>query len=265
MLRKAAAELLPPIVHRPLANFWHGVSAYTYEGSYPSLEAVPVKNHPHHDPKEVEKSTQIALGRLSEAPSASSEDDGRWILPLLVSQFAGQRLTILDFGGGSFTGWDRIKGHLPFFDHSLLKYVLVEQPLKAQALQKTITHPQFLIEDHIPDSLDAPLIVSASSVLQYITDYPKILRRFATLAPEHIVISLTPVSDLPTYARIECNHPHSRFGSLVLNRAEIIDLLGNRGYPLSFVIDHEHKTTHKHAPGPSVFTSMVFSKKTASP
>jgi hypothetical protein len=42
ILRKAAAELLPPIVHRhrPLLNLWHsmrGISPYTFEGSYPSL------------------------------------------------------------------------------------------------------------------------------------------------------------------------------------------------------------------------------------
>lgn len=263
MLRKAAAELLPPIVHRPLLNLAHimrGVGVYTYEGSYPTLDAVPVKNHPHRAAQTVEQAAQIALQRLNETPSVGADDDGRWVLPLLASRFAGQRLTILDFGGGSLTGWDRIRAHLPYFDRSLLKYVLVETEELARALQKAITHPQFVFEYRIPDSLDAPLIIGASSVLQYISDYPEILRRFTKLAPEHIVISLTPFSDLPTYARMECNHPHSRFGSLVLNRAEVVGLLSGLGYPLSFVMDHRYRTTHKHAPGPSVFTSMVFSK-----
>lgn len=268
MLRKAAADLLPPILHRPLLNLarsMRGISAYTYEGAYPSLDAVPVKKHPHRADEVVEKSARVAVKRLSETPSPSSDDDGRWILPLLVSRFAGQRLTILDFGGGSLTGWDRIRAHLPYFDLSQLKYVLVETDLTARALRKAITDPRFVIEHQVPETLETPLIVAASSVLQYIADYADLLRRFAKLGPEHIVISLTPFSDLPTYARMECNHPGSRFGSLVLNRAEIVGLLSGLGYSMSFVMDHRYRTTHKHAPGPSVFTSMVFSKKPANP
>jgi putative methyltransferase (TIGR04325 family) len=268
MLRKAAAELLPPIVHRPLLNLWHsmrGIGAYTYEGAYQSLEAVPVTNHIHHDQQVGEGVAQVALRRLNAQPSsASSEDDGRWILPMLVSYFAGQRLTILDFGGGTLTGWDRIVGHLPNFEYSRLKYVLVETEAVARALQKAIIHPQFVIEDRVPVTLDAPLIVCASGVLQYISDYPDTLRRFAKLKPEYIIISLTPISDLPTYARMQCNNPHSRYGSLVLNRAEIVGILEDASYSLSFVMDHNYQTTHKNAPGPSRYTSMVFRKKVLS-
>jgi putative methyltransferase (TIGR04325 family) len=195
MLRKAAAELLPPIVHRPLLNLWHsmhGIGPYTYEGSYPSLESVPVKNHTPHDDVAAESTALAALRRLNgKASSASSEDDGRWILPLLISQSSAHHLTILDFGGGSLTGWDRIVGHLPNFDRSRLKYVLVETEAVARALRKAIIHPQFVIDNDVPDSLDKPLIISASSVLQYISDYGGMLRRFAKLAPEYIIISLT--------------------------------------------------------------------------
>lgn len=266
MLRRAAAEFLPPIVHRPLLSLWHsmrGIGAYTYEGSYPSLEAVPVRNHRHHDEQAAKGTAEVALQRLNgKASSSSGEDDGRWILPLLVSQFAGQRLTILDFGGGSLTGWDRLVGHLPNFDRSQLKYVLVETEAVAGALQRAILHPQFVIENHVPESLDTPLIVCASAVLQYISNYSEMFRRFAKLAPEYIIISLTPVSDLPTYARMQCNNPHSRYGSLVFNRLEISSLLGGLGYPLSFTMDHSYPTTHKDAPGPSQYSSMVFERRT---
>jgi putative methyltransferase (TIGR04325 family) len=113
---------------------------------------------------------------------------------------------------------------------------------------------------HIPDALPAPLIVNAGSAIQYVSNYRTPLQRLAALAPTYFIISQTPMSDLPTYARVQLNMPHKKIAQWVLNRGEFTALMESLGYIQTFTVDHDLALTHANAPGPSQMTSVIFQR-----
>jgi putative methyltransferase (TIGR04325 family) len=112
--------------------------------------------------------------------------------------------------------------------------------------------------EEIPDALPSPLIVNASSSLQYLSDYLAVLSRLTRLRPQILIVSQTPVSDHPTYARQILNTPHKKMATSVFNRAEFVADLRSFGYRLAFSVDHDPPLTHGSSPAPSVMASMVF-------
>ena len=122
--------------------------------------------------------------------------------------------------------------------------------------------PSFVqIVENIPAALDSPCIVNMSSSLLYISDYRALLGSLANLAPQFFIVSLTPLTDGPTYARMQLNIPHKKIACWVFNRGDFILEMETLGYRIIFTIDHDLPFTHKNSPGPSSFASMVFRRQ----
>jgi hypothetical protein len=68
------------------------------------------------------------------------------------------------------------------------------------------------ISDAIPSARQDIIIVNASSVLQYTSDWRSTVAQLAALSPGYFIIGLTPFTDAPTYARQLLNIPHRRIG-----------------------------------------------------
>jgi putative methyltransferase (TIGR04325 family) len=198
------------------------------------------------------------------------DNAGRLILPLVFSQLLyGTRgtVTILDFGGGAAEGLKMIFEHVPNVDLPRCNYILVETPAmcgairdRLAAIQKERFGSGSFIEarDTIPASLPHPLIIHASSSLQYISDYRDLLSRLLALAPEIFVVAHTPVSDAQTYACQQTNIPHRKLARWVFNRGQLISEIEKAGYRLALTFDHEVLITYKKAPGPETDVSMIF-------
>jgi hypothetical protein len=86
--------------------------------------------------------------------------------------------------------------------------------------------------------------VHAGGALQVIPDYQSALDRLIALKPELLA---------PKPQRTPCDA-----GYWVFNRTDFITGIEKHGYRLLFSADHDLKLTHKNAPGPSVYGSMVF-------
>ena len=114
-----------------------------------------------------------------------------------------------------------------------------------------------IVED-IPATIAGPVLVNASSAIQYISDYRGTIARLVALAPICFIVSLTPFTDGPTYARQQLNIPHKKLATWVFNRTEFISEMTGLGYSLSFTVDHDLPITYGNAPGASSFASMVF-------
>jgi putative methyltransferase (TIGR04325 family) len=251
--------LTPPAMMQPARRLWrvaNGLGWHNFYGSWPQLADVPVtKENADSDPW-----AQTIASRwrrnLDAAPAPICDDTGQLILPLLVSQFS-ETLTVLDFGGGAGIGLANIR-RFARFDPSYLHYVLVETPAMCRTVRDEIEALGGKVLQEIPDTLRSPLIVNASGSLQYISDYPAVRARLARLKPSIFIISQTPVSDCPTYARQILNTLHKKMATWVFNRADFIADMGSLGYRLTFSVDHDLPLTHGNAPGPSVMASMVF-------
>jgi putative methyltransferase (TIGR04325 family) len=167
---------------------------------------------------------------------------------------------VLDFGGGPGTGLANILRYARGIDLSRLLYVLVETPAMCRAVRSEIEAHCGRVSEDIPDALVGPLIVHAGSSLQYVSDYQTILSRLAALRPDLFIVSQTPVSGCPTYARQVLSAPHRKLASWVFNRSEFVAAMDARGYRLTFSVDHDLPLTHKNAPGPSFMASFVFGR-----
>ena len=78
------------------------------------------------------------------------------------------------------------------------------------------------------------------------------------LSPKYFIVSQTPMTEGPTYARQQLNMPHKKLATWVFNRADFISEMKTLGYRITFMVDHDLPLTHKNAPGPSSIVSMVF-------
>lgn len=259
LARPIVMGLTPPAIMQPARRFWrlaNGLGWHNFYGAWPRLVDVPVtKENDGTDPW-----SQTIAARWRENLSADAapicDDTGQLILPLLASRFTGP-LTILDFGGGAGVGFANIR-RFSRLDRSRLLYVLVETPAMCRTVRDEIEARGGKAVDKIPDTLPSPLIVNASSSLQYISDYRAVLSSLARLTPEIFIVSQTPMSDCPTYARQVLNTPHKKMATWVFNRAEFAADMRSLGYRPIFSVDHDLPLTHGRAPGPSVMASMVF-------
>jgi putative methyltransferase (TIGR04325 family) len=249
------------MIMRSVRKIWrvaHGLGWYNFYGSWPTLADVPATRgvDSDEDPwaRAIAADWQV---NLDKGGAPICDDTGRLILPVLASQFTGP-LTVLDFGGGAGIGLANIlKFARP--DLSRLSYVLVETPAMCRTVRRQIEAHSFgTVTGQIPHALPAPLIVNASSSIQYIADYQATLSSLARLAPEFFIISQTPLTGGPTCACQVLNTPHRKIASWVFNRGEFVDTLRSLGYRLTFSVDHDLPLTYGNASGPWAIASMIF-------
>ncbi|MGD0421525.1 MAG: methyltransferase, TIGR04325 family [Xanthobacteraceae bacterium] len=258
-LRNVVKSLAPPLLvcaARPLWRRLHGIGSHTFEDCYPSFADVPCAPTGHDDDAFAIGHT-AALGYLGAGSEKASDLYGRSILPLIVAQ-SGAPLTVIDYGGGACIGLACILDQRPSPDLTGFSYILVETPAMVAAVRARMNKPFVAVTTDIPQQVEGPLVVHAGSSLQYIDDWRGVLAQLAALKPISIIISLTPFSDLPTYARMQCNIPHKRLASWVFNRAEFAGFMRALGYGCIFEVEHATTFTHKNAPGPACIASMVF-------
>lgn len=258
-LQQVIAALTPPIVARPAQRLWrrmHGLGWNNFEGSWPTLADVPSTPRTNHDDPWAQTLPAGWRENLDAPARPTVDENGKLILPLLVSQFS-ELVTVLDFGGGPAAGLANI------FQYTRqrplrVSYILVETPAMCRAVRGEIERRSGKVVEEIPDILPQPSIVNASSSLQYILDYRRTLARLARLAPKFFVVSNTPFTNCPTFARQVLNTPHRKIASWVFNRREFVAEMKALGYRPIFCVDHDLPLTHGHAPGPSIIGSIVF-------
>lgn len=259
ILKSALASWVPPVIMQPGRRLWrrmNGLGWHNLYGSWPRFADVPVT--PWNDDRDpwAESVRPGWWAAVKAATAAPATDSGQTILPLLASQFTGP-LTVCDFGGGAAVGLANMIRY-GRFDLARLSYVLVETPAVGRAVRAELEAHSGRAVDDIPAALPAPLIVNASSSLQYTRDYPATLARLAKLGPQYLILGQTPLTDNPTFACQILNTPHRVMATWVFNRRELIDRLRALGFELIFAVDHNIPLTHGKANGRTVIGSMVF-------
>jgi hypothetical protein len=119
-----------------------GLGSHTFEGCYPALAAVPCGEN-RYDDEEIAEATVGSLDTLKTfvANEPTSDNHGRYILPIVVAQHRGGPLTVLDFGGGPCVGLRLIADHVHRFDLSRFTYLFGRNPRAVQSY-KAQDHPR---------------------------------------------------------------------------------------------------------------------------
>lgn len=274
ILRSLITAMTPPVLLHPAQKLWRrtrGIGFYTFEGCWPTLSAVPCGTDTYDD-AEIARQTAPYLECLRIAGStATSADDGRTILPLIVAEICdGEPFTVVDFGGGPCVGLSYIADHVPTLDLAKFSYVLVETPATCRAVRAKIapilvgrfgSGEFFTATSDIPSAVNGRVIVNISSAIQYIDDYQFALEQLAALAPDFFIVSLTPFTESLTYACRQRNIPHKKIATWVFNRAEFIARMEKLGYRPAFSVDHDMPVTHRDTPAPRWHGSIVFAPR----
>lgn len=275
---KLIEDLLPPIAYRSLLRVYlraRGLGWHIFYGRYPTLADVPSAPGGQNSDWYVRNAiAQVESIKSETSRQPMGDPAGQLLLPLLVSQLLDRAgtVTVLDFGGGAAKGLKCIFDHAPGIDPARLRYILVETPAMCRAIRGPLARMQKekfggatfteLVEE-IPVSLPKPLIVHARSSLQYVSDYRAAISRLLALAPELFIVPHTPLTDEPTSAQQQRNHPHRTLARWVFNRSEFISAIEKSGYRLGFVFDHGLPAAGKDS-APANDVSMVFHRTTQS-
>lgn len=246
---------MPPVLFQAGQRIWrpiHGLSSYDFEGPYPTLADVP---RPANRLSDAELAAQAVERARFMRPQRSLDDHaGRTILPLVVSLI--RPATVIDFGGDVCVGLSCIKAYCPPDVVNALSYVLIETSVMCAALRGRIAGVTIAEDIPAPDKVASPVVVNASSSLQYVNDWRETLKHLAALKPKVFIVSLTPFTEEPTYALQQTNSPHQRLACWVFNRAELVPATAQLDYRQAFAVEHDLPVTHKDAP--AVFGSIVF-------
>ena len=270
MFRSFVTELTPPIILRPARTLWRrarGLGGHTFEGCYSTLADVPCGEGKYDDAALAENiATRLEQLRVPDLHSAF-DGEGRSILPLIVAQTCQHMTTVIDFGGGPCVGLRLIADQVPDLDLGIFSYTLVETPALCRAIKRRL-EPILLdrfkitsfveVSDAIPGQSRGNVIVNASSVIQYISDWRSTVERLIALNPACFIVELTPFTDAPTYARQQLNIPHRRIATWVFNRDEFLLMMRDLGYRPIFEAAHDVPVTYANAPARSTFRSIVF-------
>jgi putative methyltransferase (TIGR04325 family) len=271
-IRALISDLMPPILFRAAQKQWHrmqGTEHFVFEGSYPSLGSILCADNSYDDATLAERFVASKLPKFKIEPTGwkITDNNGNWILPLVAACYREQ-FTVLDFGCGPCVGLDNILTFCGRDIASRLTYIAVDTAAMSDAIRKDLVpvlNGRFTglrIAEGIPAAVDGPLIAHLGGSLQYVTSYGETLAKIINLAPEHIIIAQTPMTDAgPSYARRQLNMAPKELACWVFSRDEIVSTMSAAGYDKVFLVQHDLNVPHKNAPGPSEFTSIVFTRR----
>lgn len=212
-------------------------SRYFWDGIYGHYRDVPTHGD-RFDGDEWINKTRINTERLL----ASSREHGsipkdtvgeHTLLPLLASavcESAG-KVSILDFGGGMGVTYIHLISSLP---NCAVSYYVVEREGIARGGAELFAGDariHFLSE--LPAGSDFD-IVYMSSALQYVEDYPSLLRMLVAYRAKYFLFVKLSSGDFPTYATAQKNVAGTTLPYWFINVGEIIELMAAGGYSLIY-------------------------------
>ena len=237
-------QLLPPA----LVTIWQqrGLSlGYYWKGVYSQLRQVPSSG-----PGFASDQWITLIRNSTERTQAAAKNYGtipwfvvgdRALLPLLAATIGTyqERVSILDFGGGMGLDYINVNTSLPH--HWDISYYLVESPRVCETGAALWTGDERVhFHSTLPQILQVDIVYIRSS-LQYVEDYPGLLRQLAGYRPRYFLLVDIPAGDIPTYATGQHNVKGSIYPCWFFNVKEIIELMAQLGYILGFKGGQERK------------------------
>jgi len=153
------------------------------------------------------------------------------LLPITASMMLNRssKLRILDFGGGLGIGYLSLVESIP--KHSeRVAYTIVEVPRVCAEGRNLIGNRGVTFLESLPESAECDLIHSASAI-QYIKDWKGLLKGFAALDPEYMLLSDVFAGKIAPFVTLQ-NYYESRIPHWFLNIDELLCEFDRLGYQL---------------------------------
>ena len=244
---------------------------YIWEGVYSRFQDVPITGAGHASQayidatlahtREIRDRFQSGAGSKPLAIPAEFT-----LFPMLaaISGFPGQRLAILDVGGGLGISYIYLRASAPSLDR--VQYSVVEVEEISQAGNELFAGDQQIT--FLPDlpgeaGIGQFDLIQFCSSLQYIEDYRAVLIRACSYRPRFLYLLKIPVGDFPTFATAQYNLPGSVVPVWFINHQELVALCAEQGYSLVYQATHDREyDTTNFAPAYrlSLYSHLLFAR-----
>ncbi len=237
---------MPTMLHQPLgiiSSLLRSIASQldacitrpTWRGVYARFEDVPNQGQGYNQETLANQAIEN-LRKIMEMPDGPEAQSAtllaeQTLLPLLASSLSTPEkpLTILDFGGGAGIGFVQILRSLG--PESRVAYHIVECPSLVQAGSRFWhSEPRIAFHNGLSDLPSRIDIVYLSSSLQYIQDYPSLLKSLCALKPKRILLAKLSTGDFPTYTTAQLNLGPTSVPYWFINTQDLITLLHQEGY-----------------------------------
>ena len=223
-------RLLPPI----LLDVARGAREpqYVWDGVYAHLKDVPTHRADYGGEltDEMVSTTTAALAEWKRGVKPYL-----WHEPfaLVAGAIASQTgaIRVLDFGGGTGSGYVQLMSSLP--KTTRIDYLVVDSAEMGAAGRAIFAgDPQIRFADALPEAGSIDLIY-VNGVFPYIDDYRDTFEQLAGLGAAQIFLARLAAGSNPTFASRQLNLPGRVFAYWFLNLDEIHGLLAQAGYALA--------------------------------
>jgi putative methyltransferase (TIGR04325 family) len=240
-LKDFIKALTPPILinaqrrirgRQPLRFFWRGV--------YRSFGEVPAKGRGFRNTIWLESARTTAEQwlKMSRRERKLCRDIPlvHSLLPMLAALKLqeGKTFRILDFGGGMGVGYIAMVGCLA--EHQAIEYHIVDNAETCEIGEALFrSEAQLHFHSVVPTDLRDVSVVYFSTSLQYVEDYPGLLRQLAGLRPKFFLFVKLQAGDNPTYVSGQLNfEDQSIVPCWFFNMEELLILMRSLHYELVF-------------------------------
>jgi putative methyltransferase (TIGR04325 family) len=239
---------IPPV----LLDWYHSSRGkgrgFAWEGVYRHYQDVPGRGSgfaSEHWIKETLAYTKSLMdsteGRIQDKPGTFREES---FLTLLISIHAagrGKTVRVVDFGGGMGNAYIHFRNNSVI--GSNVEFHIVENGAVCDAGRDLLPdEPRVHFHSSLPVGLKGVDIVYICSALQYIEDYPGLLKALCAYRPKYFLFVKLSAGDIPTYATGQRNLPGTVLPYWFVNAREIRRLMGENGFRLIYrcLMDREY-------------------------
>lgn len=233
---------MPPFVR----DLWHCVcnrnegplnQGFVWDGIYSHFRDVPVEGRGFADDDWRRLSCKYLHAIRHEAQQhriiADNSLGARLPLPLVASWIAQdtKRIRILDLGGG--LGPDYLVLVSSLAPDVKVDYLIVEDAEMCDIGAEVFAGERGIrFSTSLPEDGTAFDLVYMNAVLQYLEDYPSMVRRLCSYNSRYVLAVRLLAGRIPTYATAQKNHPGSIIPVWFFNDQELTDRFADQGYRL---------------------------------
>ncbi len=238
-LRQLVKRVCPPALLDALrGRAFFPPAPLTWEGSYPTLSAVPGTRGSYDDDARIGEfvaRARTARAQLAEGRPLAVTSVWHQGLALLAASLAGTRpdIRVLDVGGGVGIAYLHVLAALR--GPTAIRYEVVDlEGMCAAGRALFADDPRIRFSTALPARAGDVDVVYACSVLPYVEDYAGLLRQLAALWAPYVLLDQLAAGPFPRYAARQLNLPGQTLPYWFLNLDEIVEIVTGTGYVLVY-------------------------------
>jgi putative methyltransferase (TIGR04325 family) len=237
-VKRLAPPVLLDVFHRNQSRSPR--TGRVWEGIYAHYRDVPTSGHGFNGDVWINKTYAYTQSVLASAKKYGTIPTGvageHMLLPLLaaaVCREAGGKVRILDFGGGMGIAYVHLLSSL--VNCGSIDYHIVESEGVCERGARLFEHDERIhFSAQLPVGLADLDILYMSSALQYVEDYPSLLKALSAFQARYFLFAKLSAGDFPTYATAQKNVPGTTLAYWFINAQEIIEIMAAGGYSLIY-------------------------------